>query len=196
MEVEAKYFQCRTCSRTSTEKFSFLNESVHIDQSDSVMIFDAIKLIVPEIDVNSCSQSTTFSASKNLIELKLFRFQIDLILHLICFDCKNSVKLFYEFRLKILENERNWNKLCASNNIKQLDCCQKGNKETSQKIHCLVCDKKFISVDRLQLHQINKHFVCNDLNTFRPYQCDQCDKKYTTHGSLNVHKRTHSGKTQ
>lgn len=59
--------------------------------------------------------------------------------------------------------------------------------------HCIVCDKHFSNANRLLSHQIEKHVIRNDMSTLRPYMCSQCDKSYTTQGSLNIHKLIHSG---
>lgn len=58
---------------------------------------------------------------------------------------------------------------------------------------CVVCQKQFSSDRRLQSHVIKKHFVRNDQNTVRAYQCDKCEKSYTTAANLNIHRLTHSG---
>lgn len=58
---------------------------------------------------------------------------------------------------------------------------------------CSVCFKVFPGPSRLLTHLITKHTVRNDQNVLRPFHCDKCDKCYTTHANLTIHKATHSG---
>lgn len=64
---------------------------------------------------------------------------------------------------------------------------------SKNKINCNICEKYFVGKDRFEQHLIRKHTARNDVNVLKPYECDVCDKAYTTMANLNIHKVTHSG---
>lgn len=87
---------------------------------------------------------------------------------------------------------------CAEEARKQLPLTNhqiKGKNKTASEIssHCTICDKYFVCSYRLEQHLVRKHTVRNDLNVLKPFECDLCDKAYTTMANLNIHKQTHSG---
>lgn len=59
---------------------------------------------------------------------------------------------------------------------------------------CLICLKKFSATSKLDRHLINQHLVRNDLNVYKPHQCEECSKAYTTKANLVLHRAVHSGK--
>lgn len=59
----------------------------------------------------------------------------------------------------------------------------------------MICCKIFSAEIRLEKHLIKKHEVRTDVNVFKPFNCDLCDKSYTSITNLTLHKATHIGKT-
>lgn len=64
--------------------------------------------------------------------------------------------------------------------------------KTHPTVKCIVCKKKFTGKIKLQRHLSIKHYVRTNENVFKPFQCDNCDKAYTTYANLSLHKATHS----
>lgn len=108
----------------------------------------------------------------------------------------NKLFNFYEFRnqiehtnhilceAKINEKSSHGNNLIEINYPVNFD---------DNKMVCIVCSKKFGSPGRLKSHLIRKHSVRNDQNMEKQFNCDKCDKTYTTLANLRIHKLTHSG---
>lgn len=61
--------------------------------------------------------------------------------------------------------------------------------------NCVICLKKFSTSSKLDRHSVNQHLVRNDINVYKPHQCDECPKSYTTKANLSLHRAVHSGKT-
>lgn len=64
----------------------------------------------------------------------------------------------------------------------------------AEQTSCVVCQKTYSNSRRLQTHQMKKHSVRSDQHLGKEYQCDKCEKSYTTRANLLIHERTHSGK--
>lgn len=58
---------------------------------------------------------------------------------------------------------------------------------------CTICEKKFSTPTKLDRHLVNQHVVRNDRNIYKPHQCDECNKSYTTKANLVLHRAVHSG---
>ena len=69
--------------------------------------------------------------------------------------------------------------ICGAGAVTQRDLNR--HKESHENIRCPVCSKKLFCRIRLHEHMKNVH------------GCTQCDKRFRTPGSLNIHKRHHSG---
>ena len=54
--------------------------------------------------------------------------------------------------------------------------------------NCPVCRKSFNGPNKFITHLKSKHSVRNDLNVLKPFQCDKCEKCYTTLANLTIHK--------
>lgn len=65
--------------------------------------------------------------------------------------------------------------------------------EEPKPFKCLICSKKFSKSAKLDRHSIKHHLVRNDLNIYKPHQCDECDKSYTTKANLVLHRAVHTG---
>lgn len=67
---------------------------------------------------------------------------------------------------------------------------KRSNKSTS---NCTICFKKFSAPTKLDRHLTSQHLVRNDFNVYKPHQCDDCPKSYTTKANLVLHRAVHSG---
>lgn len=65
--------------------------------------------------------------------------------------------------------------------------------ENYDELICVVCSKKFTTNGRFQNHLVKKHSVRNDESIVKQFDCDKCEKSYTTLANLTLHKRSHSG---
>lgn len=68
-----------------------------------------------------------------------------------------------------------------------------GESPTKESFNCLICFKKFSTSEKLDHHLVNHHHVRNDRNVYKPHQCDDCPKSYTTKANLVLHRAVHSG---
>lgn len=56
---------------------------------------------------------------------------------------------------------------------------------TNERHKCLVCDKRFIKLHRLNIHNRENHLP--DTDPKRYFSCSRCDKKYETYSQLRYH---------
>lgn len=87
--------------------------------------------------------------------------------------------------------EKKWQLLTVdSNSDKEIEVASNEEAECNM---CIVCKREFSTNGRLQLHLTKKHYVRSDMGIVKQYQCDKCEKSYTTIANLTIHKKSHSG---
>lgn len=189
-----------------------------VKDKEKVQICDAIRICVPEISViHSLPRLEIKRQGNTFVGFSLQIDENDQLSKYICVTCLEKLCEIHTFRLRVLRTDAELRRI---KNLGQLElssgetstvhesfdapaesCSEqvrkpsKGTDEIAEKSksHCNICDKYFVGSYRLEQHLMRKHTVRNDVNVLKPFECDVCDKAYTTSANLNIHKLTHSG---